>query len=64
LIDDRPLRPRREIVLERFNTVRRSLRKRLDASIRTIAHVPNYLVPRGGALRKESITNSLNVTAY
>jgi hypothetical protein len=51
-------------VLERFNTVRRSLRKRLDASIRTIAHVPNYLVPRGGALRKESITNSLNVTAY
>src|SRR6185369_1321856 len=52
LIHYRPLRPRRKIVFER-----------LDASIRTVAHVTDNLMTRRRALRKETITNSLHFTS-
>jgi hypothetical protein len=64
LIDYRPLRPCRQIVLERFNAVRRSFSKRFHASIRTVAHVANNLMPSGSALRKETVTHALHVASY
>src|SRR6185369_13173762 len=60
LIHYRPLRSRREIVFESFDTTRWSFSKRLDASIRTVAHVTDNLMARGRSLRKETITNSLH----
>ncbi len=62
MIDYRPLRPRHEIVLERFHTARRSFGKRLDGAIRTVPHVTNNLMPCRRALRKETITYSLHFT--
>src|ERR1700752_110830 len=62
LIDYRPLRPRREILFESFNTARRSLRPSFNTAIRTVAHVTHNLMPRRRSLRKETITYSLHVT--
>ena len=64
MINYRPLRSRCEIVLERFNAVRRSFRKCLYAAVRTIAHVTDDLMSRRRALRKETITNSLHFASY
>lgn len=64
MIDDRPLRPSREVVFESFNTARRPFGKRLNAAIRTVAHVPYHLMSRRRALRKKTITNSLHFTTY
>jgi len=64
MIDHGPLRPRRQIVFERFNSMLRSFSKRFDATIRTVAHVTDNLMPRGRALREKTITNSLHFSAY
>jgi hypothetical protein len=64
LIDCRPLRPRHQIVLEGFNAVGRPFSECFNRSIGTVAHVPNNLMSRGRALRKETITNSLHFTSY
>src|ERR1043165_8308255 len=50
-------------MLERFNTILRSFSKRLDTTIRTVAHVTDHLMPRGCSLRKKPIPNSLHFTA-
>ena len=63
MIHYRPLRPRREVVLESLNATRRSFSKRLDASIRTVAHVTDNLMTRRRSLGKETITNSLHFTS-
>src|ERR1044072_2220530 len=61
LIDYSPLRSSHKIVLERFNTTRRPFRKRFTTSVRTVAHVSNYLMPRCRTLRKEAIPDALNL---
>jgi hypothetical protein len=63
MVHHSPLRPGHEVVLEGFNTVRRSFSKRFDGSIRTVAHVPDDLVPCRCSLRKETITDSLHITS-
>jgi hypothetical protein len=50
-------------VLERLNTVSRSLSKGFHGSIGTVANVANHLMSRGGALGKESIAYTLYITA-
>ena len=60
LIYDGPLRPRSEIVPERFNTPGRSFHQRFNCSIRTIANVPDNLMPCSSPLREETIANSLH----
>jgi hypothetical protein len=62
MIDYRPRRPRRQVMFESLNITRRSLGPRFNTSIRTVAHVPNYLMPRRRALRKETISDSLHFT--
>jgi len=62
MIDYGPLRPCRQIVFESLNITRRSFGPRFNTSIRTVAHVPNHLMPRRRALRKETITDSLHFT--
>jgi hypothetical protein len=64
LIDYGPLRARRQIVFESFNTIRGSFRKRFHTAIGAVAHVTNNLMPRRRALGKETVANSLHVTAY
>src|SRR5688572_16091542 len=64
LIYDGPLRSRGEIVFERLNTHRWSFHQRYNRSIRTIANVPDNLVPRSSALREETISNSLHLASY
>jgi hypothetical protein len=64
LIDYSPLRTSREIVFECFDTSRRSFGKRFNASVRTVAHVADYLMPRRCSLRKETVTDALNLTSY
>jgi hypothetical protein len=51
-------------VFECFDTGRRSFGKRFDASVRTVAHVANYLMPRRCSLCKETVTDALNLTSY
>src|ERR1044072_1837260 len=64
LIDYSPLRSSHQIVLERFNTARRSLGKRFHASVRTVAHIADDLMPRCRALCKETIPDALDITSY
>src|SRR6476646_2494725 len=64
LIHYLPLRSGRKIVFESLDATRRSFSKRLDASIRTVAHVTDNLMTRGRALGKETITNSLHFTSH
>lgn len=61
MIDYGPLRPRRQILFESFNIVRRSFGPRFNRSVRTVAHVTDDLVPRRRTLCKETVTNSLHV---
>jgi hypothetical protein len=58
-----PLRAGHEVVLESLNTVRRSFSKRFDRSVRTVAYVSDNLMSRRCSLRKETIANSLHITA-
>src|ERR1700754_4669081 len=62
VIDYRPLRPGRQVMFESLNTARRSFGPRFNTSIRTVAHVSNYLMSRRRALRKETITDALHFT--
>jgi len=59
LRDDRPLRARRQIVLEIFDTVRWPFDMRLDTAIGTVAHVTNHLMTSGCSKGKESIAYTL-----
>jgi hypothetical protein len=47
-------------MFESFNITRWSFGPRFNTSVRTVAHVPNNLMPRRCALRKETITDSLH----
>ena len=60
LIYHGPLRARCKIVLERFHAVRRPFSQCFYGSIRTVADVTHNLMPRGRALREETIPNSLH----
>src|SRR6185295_19846174 len=64
LINHSPLRSSHEIVFECFNTGRRSFGKRFNASVRTVPHVANYLMPRCCSLCEETITDALNLASY
>ena len=61
LIHDGPLRPGGEIVFERFNIACGPFYQRFNCSVRTVANVPDNLMPCSSALREETITNSLHV---
>jgi hypothetical protein len=64
MVHYRPLRPGREIVLESFNTIRRSLSKSLDRSIRAVADITHDLMFGRCALRKETIPDPLHIASY
>jgi hypothetical protein len=51
-------------MFESFDAVRRSFCKRFDRSIIAVANVANNLMTCCGALRKESIADTLNITSY
>lgn len=51
-------------MFERFNAAGRSLCKRFNASVRTVAHVADNLMPRCGALCEVTITDALNLASY
>jgi hypothetical protein len=57
-----PLWSRREIVLECFNASGRSFSERFNRSVRTVANIPDNLVPRRSTLREETITHALHFT--
>jgi hypothetical protein len=59
-----PLRSSHEIVFEGFNTARRSFCERFNGSVRTVAHIPNHLMPRGCSLCEETIPDALNLASY
>ena len=56
-------RARRKIMLERFDLRGRAFRERFHAPVGKILHISDNLVPRRRALRKETITNALNIAA-
>jgi hypothetical protein len=64
LINYSPLRSRNKIVFECLNTARQSFGKRFNASVRTVAHVANYLMPRCCSLCEETIPDALNLASY
>jgi hypothetical protein len=61
---DCPLWSSGEVVFECLNTICRTFGEGLDSSVRTVAHVANYLVPGRGALCEEAITHTLHIPSY
>jgi hypothetical protein len=49
-------------MFERLHIVSRAFCQRFNRTVGTVSHVTNYLMSRGRALRKESISNALYVT--
>ncbi len=56
-------RPGCEIVLKRFDIMRRPLGERLYPAIGKVLYIADYLMPRRRALGKESVANALNFAA-
>ena len=44
--------------------LRRTFSQNLDAAIIEVLHITDDLMPRGGALRKETITHALHLAAH
>jgi hypothetical protein len=62
MIHRRKARPGCQFVLERFDLGRGTFGQHLDAPVFEVLHITDDLVPRGGALRKETITHALHLT--
>jgi hypothetical protein len=62
IVDSSPLRTGCKIVLKLFHITRGTLSYGFDGSVRAVANVTHYLMARGSALRKESITDPLHVS--
>lgn len=57
-------RARGKIVFEGFNLSFRSFGYSLHGTVRAVAHIADYLVPRGGPLSKKAVAHSLHLAAY
>src|SRR5437667_7310419 len=55
--------PGGQVVLEQFDVRRRAFGERLYAAVIEVLHITNHLMSRGRALRKETITDALDVAA-
>lgn len=50
-------------MLECFNIRRRTFGQHLDATVFEVLHIADHLMPRGRALRKETIADALHVAS-
>jgi hypothetical protein len=51
-------------MFESFDVLRWSFSKSFDSSVGAVAYVTHNLMPCCGALRKESVANTLNIASY
>ena len=61
MIHGREARAGSQFVFERFDMLRGTFGQHFDAAVIQVPYVTRDLVPRGGALRKETITHALHL---
>ena len=63
MIHGREARAGGQFVFERFDMWRGTFGQHLDSAVIQVLYITRDLVPRGGALRKETITHALHLSA-